>query len=69
MSHNNIKIGIYALTGKKLGSITQQCADIYTLTGKKVGVNRPEKTTVDIDTDTIFLQKSLLNTSTNLKPV
>jgi hypothetical protein len=67
MSHNNIKIGIYALTGKKLGSITQQCADIYTLTGKKVGVNRPDNSTVDIDT--FFLQKPLANTTTNLKPI
>jgi hypothetical protein len=65
MSHNNIKIGIYALTGKKLGSITQQCADIYTLTGKKVGVNYPDNSTVDIDT--FFLQKPLPNT--NLKPI
>jgi hypothetical protein len=64
MSHNNIKIGIYALTGKKLGSITQQCADIYTLTGKKVGVNRPDNSTVDIDT---FLQKPLPLPNTNLK--
>jgi hypothetical protein len=69
MSHNNIKIGIYALTGKKLGSITQQCADIYTLTGKKVAVNCPENSTVDIDT--FFLQKPLPlpNTNTNLKPI
>ena len=69
MSKNKIEIGIYTLVGKKIGAITQQCSDIYTLDGKKVGVNRPEKTTVDVDTDTIFLQKSLLNTSTNLKPV
>jgi hypothetical protein len=66
MSHNNIKIGIYALTGKKLGSITQQYADIYTLDGKKVGVNRPDNSTVDVDT---FLQKPLPNTTTNLKPI
>ena len=69
MSHNNnnIKIGIYALTGKKLGSITQQCADIYTLDGKKVGVNRPDNSTVDIDT--FFLQKPLALPTTNLKPI
>ena len=67
MSHNNIKIGIYALTGKKLGFITQQCADIYTLTGKKVGVNYPENSTVDIDT--FFLQKPLPLSNTNLKPI
>jgi hypothetical protein len=67
MSHNNIKIGIYALTGKKFGSITQQCADIYTLTGKKVGVNYPDNSTVDIDT--FFLQKPLPLPNTNLKPI
>jgi hypothetical protein len=67
MSHNNIKIGIYALTGKKLGSITQQCADIYTLDGKKVGVNRPENSTIDVDT--FFLQKPLALSTTNLKPI
>lgn len=66
MSGNNIKIGIYALTGKKLGFITQQCADIYTLTGKKVGVNYPDNSTVDIDT---FLQKPLPLPNTNLKPI
>jgi len=69
MSYNNIKIGIYTLTGKKLGAITQQCADIYTLDGKKVAVNRPENSTVDIDT--FFLQKPLPlpNKNTNLKPI
>lgn len=67
MSDNNIKIGIYTLTGKKLGSITQQCIDIYTLTGKKVGVNRPENSTVDVDT--FFLQKPLPLPNTNLKPI
>ena len=67
MSHNNIKIGIYALTGKKLGSITQQCADIYTLDGKKVGVNRPDNSTVDVDT--FFLKKPLALPTTNLKPI
>ena len=66
MSGNNIKIGIYTLTGKKLGSITQQSADIYTLDGKKVGVNRPENSTVDVDT---FLQKPLPLPNTNLKPI
>ena len=69
MSQNNIKIGIYTLVGKKIGAITQQCADIYTLDGKKVGVNRPENSTVDIDT---FLQQPLplpLPNTSNLKPV
>ena len=66
MSLNKIEIGIYTLVGKKIGAITQQCADIYTLDGKKIGVNRPENSTVDIDT---FLQKQLPNKITNLKPV
>lgn len=68
MSRNKIEIGIYTLVGKKIGAITQQCADIYTLGGKKVGVNYPENSTVDIDT---FLQKQLPlpNKITNLKPV
>ena len=67
MSKNKIEIGIYTLVGKKIGAITQQCADIYTLDGKKVGVNRPENSTVDIDT---FLQQPLpLPNTSNLKPV
>ena len=66
MSQNNIKIGIYTLVGKKIGAITQQCSDIYTLDGKKVGVNRPENSTVDVDT---FLQKPLPLPNTNLKPI
>jgi hypothetical protein len=67
MSRNKIEIGIYTLVGKKIGAITQQCADIYTLDGKKVGVNRPENSTVDVDT--FFLQKPLPLPNTNLKPI
>ena len=69
MSRNKIEIGIYTLTGKKLGSITQQCADIYTLTGKKVGFNCPEKTTDFLQHFSDLNINLNLKSSTNLKPV